>query len=249
MPPKGKPQLTDSQVAILTWWIDQGAPFDKKVADLSVTDAVKPALASLATGGSPSASPSQQPAPESPVLTMKVPAADANAINELKKQGLLVMPLSKEQNQLEVSAVNNRAFNDQQAGTLPKLADQIVWLKLGDTEITDAALAQIAKLKNLQKLHLEQTKITDAGLKQLVGLPYLEYLNLYGTKITDAGIRQLASMKKLKTVYIWQTGISEQGVAELKKAMPGVEFVGGLTEQGIAELTKAAAAEKKAEEK
>ncbi|MCY7360362.1 MAG: ribonuclease inhibitor, partial [Rudanella sp.] len=47
MPPKGKTQLTESQVSILTWWIDQGASFDKKVSDLTVTEAVKPALAQL----------------------------------------------------------------------------------------------------------------------------------------------------------------------------------------------------------
>jgi mono/diheme cytochrome c family protein len=40
MPPKGKTQLTEGQVAILSWWIDQGAPFDKKVAELKATDAV-----------------------------------------------------------------------------------------------------------------------------------------------------------------------------------------------------------------
>lgn len=252
MPPKGKTQLTDSQVAILTWWIDQGAPFDKKVADLTMTDAVKPALASLGSGGSPSASPTAKPSvPESPVLSMKLSPAGASALDELKKQGLLVMPLSKEQNQLEVSAVNNRSFTDQQAASLSKAAEQIVWLKLGDTKITDAALSQVAQLKNLQKLHLEQTAVTDAGLKQLTALPYLEYLNLYGTKITDTGLKQLAGIKSLRTVYIWQTGVTEKGLAEAKQAMPGVEFIGGLSEARIAAFmqTTTAVADGKTEKK
>lgn len=241
MPPKGKTQLTDSQVAILSWWIDQGAPFDKKVAELKVPDDIKPALASLGTGGTKGET--NGPAPESPVLTMKLPAADAKAIDDMKKAGLLVLPLSKEQNQLEVSAVNVRTFGDAQAAMLPKAAEQIVWLKLGETEITDATLAQVAKLKNLQKLHLEQTKITNAGLKQLANLPYLEYLNLYGTAITEAGIKQLANLKSLKKVYIWQTKVTDPQLTELKKAMPTVEFIGGLNEQAIAELAKAAAEE------
>nr|MCU0354948.1 ribonuclease inhibitor [Cytophagales bacterium] len=41
MPPKGKPQPTDQQIALLTWWINQGAPVDKKVAELKVTDDMK----------------------------------------------------------------------------------------------------------------------------------------------------------------------------------------------------------------
>ncbi|MFC5412986.1 c-type cytochrome domain-containing protein [Larkinella bovis] len=240
MPPKGKPQLTENQLMLLTWWINEGTPFDKKVAELKVTDAVKPALASLGTG---SAGGSQHvasgPAPESPVLTMKLPAADPKAIEELRKAGLLVLPLSKEQNQLEVSAVNARTFNDAKATALPKLSQQIVWLKLGDTDVTDATLAQVAQLKNLQKLHLEQTSVTDAGLKNLKNLPYLEYLNLYGTAVTDAGIKELAGLKNLKTVYLWQTKVTDAGVAELKKSLPNLEINMGLGEGSIAQFIKA----------
>jgi mono/diheme cytochrome c family protein/uncharacterized membrane protein len=257
MPPQGKTQLTEGQIALLTWWIDQGAPFDKKVADLQVNDAIRPVLAALGGGsaletgtgtGIAAGRSAGVPAPVSPVLTMKVPAADVKVVDELRKTGLLILPLSKEQNQLEVSAVNARTFNDQQAALLPKLTEQIVWLKLGDTEITDATLAQVAKLKNLQKLHVEQTRITDAGLKNLKGLTNLEYLNLYGTGVTDAGLAELAALKHLKTVYLWQTKVTEEGLANLKKTMPDLDVIGGVTEQAIAEFTKAAPADTKADE-
>ena len=251
MPPKGKPQLTDSQIALLTWWIDQGAAFDKKVIDLKITDAIRPVLASLsgpvgANGQSALASAHSDGSSvaESPVLTMNIPAADPKIIEEVKKTGLLILSLAKDQNQLEVSAVNARTFSDAQAVVLPKLANQIVWLKLSNTQISDATLAQVAKLKNLQKLHLEQTSITDAGLKQLNGLSNLEYLNLYGTAITDVGLAELSNLKNLKTVYLWQTNVTDQGVATLKKTMPNLDVVGGLSEQAIAELAKTAAEQK-----
>jgi mono/diheme cytochrome c family protein/uncharacterized membrane protein len=253
MPPKGKTQLKESQIALLTWWIDQGAPVNKKVSDLKVNDAIRPVLASL-TGGGPieagvaavaAVGRTDGPAPESPMLTMKVPAANPTVIEELKKVGLLVLPLSKEQNQLEVSAVNARNFNDTQAALLPKVSNQLVWLKLGDTGISDAALAQIAKLKNLQKLHLEQTKVTDAGLKQLKGLANLEYLNLYGTAVTDAGLADLVALKNLKTVYLWQTNVTEQGLATLKKNRPDLDVIGGINEQEVAAFSKASLNETK----
>lgn len=252
MPPKGKTQLTDGQVALLTWWIDQGASFDKKVAELKVNDAIRPVLASLGGGGGPSSGPvkaggetvASGPAPESPVLTMKVPPADPTVVEELKKTGLLVLPLSKEQNQLEVSAVNARMFNDAQAASLPKLSQQIVWLKLGETEVSDATLVQVAMLKNLQKLHLEQTRVTDAGLKQLKGLANLEYLNLYGTAVSDAGLAELTGLKNLKTVYLWQTKTTGQGIAVLKKALPKLEVIGGISEQAVAEFAKTPAEQK-----
>lgn len=257
MPPKGKTQLTEGQIALLTWWIDQGASFDKKVADLKVNDAIRPVLASLGGGGPLEAGGAHvaatgrtdgSPAPESPVLTMKLPAADPKVVDELKKTGLLVLPLSKEQNQLEVSAVNARSFSDAQAALLPKLANQLVWLKLGDTQVSDAALVHITKLKNLQKLHLEQTKVTDAGLKQLKVLTNLEYLNLYGTAVTDAGLTELAGLKNLKTVYLWQTKVTESGLTNLKKTMPNLDIVGGISEQSVAEFAKASTAETQGDE-
>lgn len=251
MPPKGKTQLTDSQVAILTWWIDQGASFDKKVADLDVTDAVKPALAQLGGGAGAvgkgqsdgaaegiAASVVTGPAPEPEVLKMKVVAADSKALAAVRKTGLLVIPLSKEQNQLEVSAVNAKAFSDADAATLPALSGQLVWLKLSNTAIGDAALTQIGKLTNLHKLHLEQTKITDAGLKNLKGLQNLAYLNLYGTSVSDVGLVELTVLKNLRTVYLWQTKVTPTGLAQLKKAMPQVEIVGGLDAEGIASFAE-----------
>jgi len=246
MPPKGKTQLTDSQVAILSWWINQGAPFDKRVAEVKVTEEVRPALAALTTGGMKNEElrMNNGGSGESPVMALKVPAPDAGAVEALRKAGLLVMPLAKDHNLLEVSAVNARNFNDAQAALLTKLSEQIVWLKLGDTQITDATLAQVAKLKNLQKLHLEETRVTDAGLKSISALPYLEYLNLYGTPVTDAGLQTLAGLKSLKTVYLWQTKVTEAGVAELKKALPGVEANLGLGEKVIAEMAGAASDEK-----
>jgi uncharacterized membrane protein/mono/diheme cytochrome c family protein len=252
MPPKGKNQLTEGQVALLTWWIDQGATFDKKVSDLKVNDAIRPVLASMGGGGPIEAGNTTvetSSVPESPVLTMKMPAADPKTVEELKRAGLLVLPLSKEQNQLEVSAVNARSFNDVQAALLPKVSKQLVWLKLGDTQISDATLAQVAKLPNLQKLHLEQTKITDAGLKQLKSLSNLEYLNLYGTAITDAGLTELASLKNLKTLYLWQTKVTAQGIASLKQTLPKLEIVGGLNEQTIAQLATATATAAESKEK
>jgi len=240
MPPKGKPQLTESQIALLTWWIDEGASFDKKVADLKITDAIRPVLASLGGGGpveagSEKAVASAGPAPDARVLTMDVPAASPTVIEELRKTGLLVLPISKEQNQLEVSAVNVRSFSDAQAALLPKISEQLVWLKLGDTQIADATMMQVAKLKNLQKLHLERTNVTDAGLKNLNGLANLEYLNLYGTNITDAGLTQLTGLKNLRTIYLWQTRTTEAGIAALKKAMPNLEVIGGMTGQVVAQ--------------
>lgn len=236
MPPKGKPQLSDSQIALLAWWIDQGAPVDKKVADLKADDKIKPALASLSTGENATG---VGKSTQSPVLSLKVPEPDEKAIQSLRSLNLLVMSIASEHNVLEVSAVNAPDFSDAKATALIPLAPQIVWLKLGGTQVTDAALTELSKLKNLNKLHLENTTVGDVGMKALKELPYLEYLNLVGTRVTDAGIQNLATLKGLKSVYVWKSAVTEAGVAQLRKARPDLNIVTGLDETAVAAFLKA----------
>ncbi len=141
MPPKGKPQLSDNQIALLTWWIDQGAPVDKKVADLKADDKIKPALASLSEGENAEGA-GYKPT-GSPVLSLKVPEPDEKAVEALEKAESVGDTRSKRAKSLEVSAVNAPSFSDAQVSLLTPLAPQIVWLKLGETKITDAALTEL----------------------------------------------------------------------------------------------------------
>ncbi len=243
MPPKGKTQLTDSQIALLSWWIDEGASFDKKATDLKQTDAIKPILAALVTGAAVATVATTTT--ESPVLKLNVPTPDAKVVESLKKMGLLVMPLSSsEPNLLEINAVNVSTLNDVQLAMLEPLAPNVVWLKLGDTQVSEKAITTILKLQNLQKLHLENTKINDNVLKGLDKLPYLDYLNLVGTSVTDAGVANLASSKSLKQLYLWHTKATEAS----KKALPQVEIVLGTTEADVAEFVKLGAKAPKAVE-
>jgi len=234
MPPKGKPQLSIEQIALLSWWIEQGAPADKKVSELKVSEQVKPALASLGPGGA-----KEIKSVESPVLSLKVEPADEKDIDALKKAGLLVSKLSEAQNLIEVSAVNAADFGDEQITILEPLAEQIAWLKLGGTKITDASLKTIAKLKNLNKLHLEHTGITDAGITNVKSLPYLEYINLVDTKITDKGLKDVAVVKGLKSVYVWKSAVTDSGVSQIRKQHPGLMIVNGLNEEEVAKFLKA----------
>jgi len=48
MPPDGKPQLSPDQLAILNWWLDAGAPTDKKVQELNPTPEILKVMESLA---------------------------------------------------------------------------------------------------------------------------------------------------------------------------------------------------------
>jgi hypothetical protein len=238
MPPKGKPQLSTEQIALLSWWIDQGAPADKKVSELTVPDQVKPALASLG-GGSATGGTAAAKQKESAIATLKVSPAKEADIQALRKAGLIVNTLSQDQNLLEVSAVNAPKFSDKDIALLLPVAEQVTWLKLGGTQITDGGLKDLAKLKNLTKLHLEHTGVTDQGIAQIKSLPHLEYLNVIDTKIGDAGLKDIASIKGLRSIYVWQSAVTDSAVAQTARKTPGLQIVNGFSEAEVAQFLKA----------
>jgi uncharacterized membrane protein/mono/diheme cytochrome c family protein len=221
MPPKGKPQLSESEIELLHWWIQSGASFDKKVKDLPQSEKAKPILAALLSGSALAVAGSKA-IPESPVYSMKVDPANPDDIAGLKAKNILVLPLSKDLNLLEVNCINAREFSDSDAKLLGSISNQLVSLKLSNTKITDASMPTIAELPNLVKLFLNHNKITDKGIASLVNLKNLEYLNLFDTQITDAALPKLAQIKTLKKLFLWQTKVTKPAVEAFRKANPTI---------------------------
>ena len=220
MPPKEKPQLTEKEIAILHWWIASGASFDKKTKDLAQTEKIKPVLLSL-----------QNTAVEKKdvinVPVAPVEKADDAAIKKLRDSGIVVMPVAANSNYLLVSFVSKSNATDAIIQLLLPLSKQLVWLKLNDTKITDAAMASIGKFNNLTKLELSNTAIGDKGMDNLTALKQLQSLNLVGTKISAAGLIKLKDMKELQSIYFYQTGVKNTDWPLLTKNFPKARLDSG----------------------
>jgi hypothetical protein len=212
MPPKGKTPLTPEQIALLHWWIETGAPFDKKVAQLKISPEAKKALASLGAS---------KPGQPTGIFAQKVPNADPKAVALLQSQGFQVMTIAQDNHFLQAKFLPVAdTFGTRQVQHLLPLNKQLTWLDLSNTRHLSHSLNGLGKLTNLTRLHLENSSISDTDLVQLKGLTNLEYLNLYGTGITDQGLQQLASLKNLKSLYLWQTKVSPEGIQALQKQLP-----------------------------
>jgi hypothetical protein len=99
------------------------------------------------------------------------------------------------------------------------------------TRTTDAGLAHVGKLLNLEVLALPETAVTDAGLAHLKPLSHLQKLGLLNCKrITDAGLVHLRGLKSLRDVSFSGTRVTERGVAELQKLLPQAYLSGGRRE-------------------
>ena len=214
MPPKGHRPLTPADAQLLAWWIDQGARADLTLGDAEIAEAVLPAIEAV-TG------PLDRGGPHIPSAT--VAAASTPAVDAVRAAGFDVSTVAAGTPFLHVHATNAAArIDDTAVAALKGIAPQILWLDLGGTAITDAALAVVAELPNLTRLHLNRTSIGDAAQTDVARLRELEYLNLYGTKITDAGLAKLKALESLRSLYVWQTGVTDAGIAELTAALPRV---------------------------
>ncbi|HTL18942.1 MAG TPA: c-type cytochrome domain-containing protein [Patescibacteria group bacterium] len=230
MPPDGKPQPSSDEIALLQWWIDAGAPSDKKVAELKATTRVSDILAAKFGG---------------PTSTRVVKKVAPKPLNEVLPQTLklseelsvALTPLSAQEPWLQCNAsIVGTNFTDAELAKLSILGPNLRWLDLGGTGVTDAGLAQLGTMPNLTRLHLERTRVTDAGLARLTALNDLEYLNLYGTEISDSGLDELQRMPKLKQIYVWQTKVTPAAAKAFAEARIDEDQLQQWQEQ-IAQLT------------
>lgn len=215
MPPEGKMQLTDEQIELLAWWINEGASFDKKVGQIKVSDEIQLVLNSLAD-------PDANKTEVQKLLASDIKPASEQVLRQLENDGVRIRMLGEQVHWLQASVLQNRA-DDSLMNHLGSVSEQLTWLDMGDTSISDKELSYFSKFKNLTRLHLENTLVTDEGLRHLKDLPYLEYLNLYGTRVSDKGIQYLAGLKNLKRLYVWQTRVTKEGANQLQQTLPGVE--------------------------
>lgn len=214
MPPKEKSQPTKEQIALLHWWIDNGASFTKKVKDIPQPDMIKPALLSLQKAAQPAKS------DLSDVPAQPIEVADAAIIQQLSSKGIVVIPVAQNINYLQLNFVTDSVITAGELQLVAKLKKQAVWLKINNTNITDSLLGIVSQLTNLTRLDVSHTRITDKGLQHLQALKNLQYLNLVGTGVTANGIMLLKGLKNLRSLFIYQTGVNKQAYTQLKAALP-----------------------------
>lgn len=218
--PKNADPLSEEQTALVKKWIAEGGSFTALVAG----ETAEPAESEMSEAAE------EAPAAERPALQ----PASAEAIAAVEKLGALVMPLYAGSAELRISFPSSRdEVTDETVAQLEPLAGQLVELDLSGTKITDASAPVLAKLENLDTLHLEKTSIGDATVAAVAALPYLHYLNVHSTQATDAALESLKATKSLRKLYVWQTAASFEAAKALEAATPGLEVNLGWDHPGV----------------
>jgi uncharacterized membrane protein/YHS domain-containing protein len=210
MPPEGKPQPTEAEIAAIVDWVKRGARFDEPLAG-------------------------EAPPPPAPTLAPAAPAIpppSASAVSALRAALAHAEPVSESNPRLIVSfAAIAPTIDDAKAEALLKpLADSIEDLSLARTQVGAKTMALVATMPHLRRLDVASTPITVEQLVMLKGHGALEELILARTKLAgaDGAVRGLlTSLPKIRTLYVWDAGLTPETIADLRELKTGLSVDAG----------------------
>ena len=212
MPSNGKKPLSETQIAILGWWIETGAHRDIAISKLNPDKKIADLFNDFFQ------------LDRDAILAYQAEAASDDDLAALIRAGYQVNAVSRSNNLLEVKYNGNGQAKPDLA-LLPAIKEQLVWLHLTNCNLADDDLKTIGELSNLYKLNLNRNKISDRGVAFLGSLSKLEYLNLYGNGISDSSVIVLSSFPQLRKLYVWETRLDSVGAAGLTSRNRKLEVV------------------------
>ncbi|MEL6987356.1 MAG: FN3 associated domain-containing protein [Bacteroidota bacterium] len=207
MPPKGKKELIENEIKLISWWIDEGASFDKPVGALNQSEEIKSILKLYEQR-------------EVEIDVSRIDRLSQETLNDYKEMGISIYPLNEESPLLIVNLSRDSIDIKKKLKRLTKIKENIVELDLSFSNLENNAMSTIAKFKNLQHLKIQNTKVNSEGLKEIKDLPNLKVLNLYNTEVDDNALSSLSKMKSLQSIYLWQTKATDQAIANFKESNP-----------------------------
>ncbi len=216
MPPKGKHQLTDEEIAILNWWIANGA-CDTCLAG-SLTD-FEEMLAILEKHLDPGGG---------------VEPITDKQLAQLRENGIALSSLSETDPLIGLSLDSKKTISSREIDAIEEVATNVRYLSLSGSQLPEALIAVIAEMENLEQLLLPNSSLTDDDLQNLTDLPKLKVLNVYGTTISDASLPAFQALPALEKVYTWQSGLSENGVERLAEQRPELYINAGVNQANLA---------------
>jgi hypothetical protein len=104
-----------------------------------------------------------------------------------------------------------------QGSDLARLAN-LEELHLAGTIMDLPSAETIRSLSQLRILDLHDSTLDDEQLAQIAELPALELLDISGTAVTDAGLACLTRAPRLRTLLVKDTAVSDSGLAALAES-------------------------------
>ncbi|MCC5930215.1 MAG: hypothetical protein JJU28_13285 [Cyclobacteriaceae bacterium] len=220
MPPRERPQLTDEEIKLMLWWIEDGLKPDENIYKSTLP-------AELITLIETMARPEEEIINENYLPDYQVPFADASIIKEFEELNVVVVPLSVNQPWLSVSLVVTRQEDIHSVlEKLVSLKDQLIELKIQDRILKTEDLMYIGKLESLRRLYLTNCTLNaETSLQHISHLSALRYLNLSHNQLEKDNILPFSGHSALKNLYLYNNNINAEGAKALEKLLPETKIL------------------------
>jgi hypothetical protein len=203
MPPKQKSQLTESEIEVLTEWINSGASENLTFGELK------------------SESPLQKYFKPNEKVTYSFSPASEKSLEEVNTPFCSVKPLAVGSPALQASFFVSGKFDAKQLEVLLKVKKQLVELNLSKMPVKDEQLKVLTEFKKLETLNLSNTDVNGSFLEYIKDHKHLKSLSLANTHLSKKDIKTLS---KLSLLYIWEAGFSAEEIAKIKKENPDIRI-------------------------
>lgn len=207
MPANGKAPLSKEQLAILSYWVEIGAPKIKRLAQLQLNSKRKSMFESFFKLN------------ENPLLSLNVKPAK---YEHLAKNGFLIHPIYRQSALLEVKYTRK---GKPDLKLLQEIKKQVVWLDLSNTGLRNEDLNLVGQLENLFKLNLSKNDISNQGIMDLGELKNLTEINLYETGVNAAALNHLMKLPKIQRIYLWETELPPYYLDSIAKINPTISLI------------------------
>ena len=217
MPPKGKPQLTETELALIQSWILDSAHFDKKLT------AYYPESEFFALAKERFTSQDSK--------SYAFEAASSKTIAQLNNDYRKVVAVYPDSPGLSVTFFGKNQFDPNTIDDLKKVREQVVELNFQNMPLKDEDIKRLSDYPNLEVLNLNFTGIEGNTLEELKGLKNLKQLSLSGNPLSEAAFESLNDFGQLKNLFIW-TSKNENAISKLKSNLPNTNIEGGFQDDG-----------------
>jgi uncharacterized membrane protein len=208
MPPKSKKQLTKAEIKIISHWIEIGAPEKQTLGQLGVErHKIDPFIV-------------KEKENFYPEVVLETP--DLETLDRLFSKNILISPVTKESNLLNLSVLNYPKFGNQQMNLLEGIKQHLVSIDLSYSLVNDSIFYRLAQFPNLVQIKLNHTQITGEGISQLNTLKYLKKLYLVETALEGTSLPLLLNLPAIEQVFVYQ---SKRNLIEEIELTPELEAI------------------------
>ncbi|MEO1214763.1 MAG: c-type cytochrome domain-containing protein [Bacteroidota bacterium] len=219
MPPSGKAQLKEAEIAILDQWIKTGGKKEQRLGELNkdsaldkLIDAYIPKVAHLQIMEMQEQRSHMEISKKLVPLAQELGFVVESDLGEDSLKYILSMKLPPDE------------IDDEDLIELLPYGDYISRISLISSAVTDDGLYTLGQLNGLKQIVLAKTCVNGSGIPYLAQLPKLKSLNLSESFLDDVGALELIYLQQLEEVYLLNTELSERVRIALDEFLPETEL-------------------------